>query len=206
MKKYLVILACLMLLAPVAFGEVLTGAIPNSPGAWTFALFTARQSNVGNIGSLYQSLNGMSVGYGLVDKLQANLVYENGVFGGIPGYDMTMNSYTLAFVYNLIMESGAFPVSVAINPSVSLLSQSDSTSGSSYSLGIVASKMIGKFMPYLSLAYADTNLGGESSEVDLTAGGTWLATDHIAVVAENTWQFENGYTTGRWSLCLAYSL
>ena len=99
------------------------------------------------------------------------------------------------------------PVSVAFNPSISLLSQSDSTSGSSYSLGLVASKMIGKFMPYLSLAYADTNLGGESSEVDLTAGGTWLAADHIAAVAENTWQFQSGnYTTGRWALCLAYSL
>lgn len=210
MKKYLVLLVWLALLSTVVAAQVMTSALPNDPGAWSVALIGAKQSNIGNVSALSQSLYGVSVGCGLVEKLQATVIYENGTYSGIAGLDMSLSTYTVTLLYNLIQESENFPVSVAFNPAFSLLSQNSNpgglTSGTNYSLGIVASKMIGTFIPYVDLLYSSANLGGVSTEYDFTLGSIWAFSEPYAILAENTWQFQpGGYTVGRLSLALAYS-
>lgn len=211
MNKYLVFLVCLALLVPIASAQVLTSAMPNDPGEWTFALFGAKQSNVSNISTLSQTLYGVTAGYGLVKNLQMTLIYENGSYGGVAGIDQSLTSYTATLLYNLIQESEKIPVSVAFNPTFSLLTQKANpggiSGGSNYSLGVVASKMIGTFIPYVDLLYSSANLDGVSTEYDLTLGSIWAFSEQNAIVAENTWQFQpDGYTMGRASLALAYSL
>jgi len=48
LKKYLFSLICLFVTATVASAQVLSSAIPNSPGVLSIALMGARQYNAGN--------------------------------------------------------------------------------------------------------------------------------------------------------------
>lgn len=207
LKKYIIFLIWFALLSPAAPAQILTGAIPNDPGEWTFAVLGAKQTNVGNLSNYSQTLYGVSAGCGLVKNLQAMFVYENGNFSGVPGLDSSLVAYNVTFLYNLIRESDKVPVSVAFSPAYTILSQDSTLKGSNYSLGIVASKMVGNFNSYVDLLYSGTDLGGASTEWDFTLGSIWLYSAHIAFVAENTWQFQPaGYTVGRWSLAAAYSM
>ncbi|MFH1683693.1 MAG: hypothetical protein ABIA67_02290 [Candidatus Margulisiibacteriota bacterium] len=207
MKKCLVFLVCLVLLSPVVTAQVLTGAIPNDPGVWSIALIGAQQSNVSNDSRLSQTIYGIAAAYGLCDRTELDLVYESGVFSGVPGMEMSLYVYSLSIKYNLLMEA---PVSVALGANYTLLSQKDnyagSPNGNNYGYKILVSKVISSLLPYACLAQSYTSLGGDSNAVEATAGVMWLATGKISLMAENTWQLQSdGYTSALFSLGAAYT-
>lgn len=180
----------------------------NQPGVWTIALFGGQQSNVNNDSRLSQTLYGIAAAYGLWDRTELDLVYESGVFSGIPGMEMSISSYSGAIKYNLLMEA---PVSVAVGSSYTLLYQKDnfagSPNGSNYGLKILVSKVIVPFLPYLCVNRSYTSLAGDSNATEITLGGIWLATKKISWTVENTWQLQSsGYTSGQLSLGAAVAL
>ncbi|MBU0672729.1 MAG: hypothetical protein KJ732_06870 [Candidatus Margulisbacteria bacterium] len=208
MKKYLCSIACLLLLGSVAFAQVLASAIPNDPGIWTIALFGGRQSNVGNNSSLAQTLYGIAGAYGLGNRTELDLIYGYGSFSGVQGMAMQLSCYTLSLKYNLLME---VPLSLALGASTTLLSQKDnfagSPNGNNYGFKILVSKVISSFIPYACLNRSYTSLGGDSIATEVTLGGIWLAAPKWAWLAENIWQLQDsGYTSGQFSLCVAYTL
>ena len=82
LKKYLFSLMfsliCLFVTATVASAQILSSAIPNSPGVLSIALMGARQYNAGNNSSLYQTIYGIGAAYGLCDRTEVDLIYEHG--------------------------------------------------------------------------------------------------------------------------------
>lgn len=208
MKRLLFLSAILLVAGSLSHAQVLTSAIPNDPGQLSFAVFGGGQSNVGNTPGLVQTLGGAGLAYGIGNRTEVDLVYEYGVFSGVPGMDIMLNNYILTLKYNLLLEA---PFSLALGGNYTLVYQADnfagSPSGNNAGVKLLASKIISSFLPYACLNRSFTSLGGLSNATEATAGCMWLATQNITWMAENTWQFQDaGFTSGQFSFCAAYTL
>ncbi|MFH1387235.1 MAG: hypothetical protein ABIH50_06185 [bacterium] len=208
MKYFTALIAALTIFASLAQAQVLAPALTNAPGKWSVSLLGARQTNCNNNSALTQTMYGLDLSYGLVDRTQLDLTYESGNFSGITGMVMSLRSFTTSLKYNFLIEA---PVSLAIGASYTFISQQDnfagSPSGSSFGGKIVASKVFPPFIPYFCLNRSFTSLAGESNATDATLGSVLLFANGFSASVENTWQMQSGgYTSGQFSIAASYSL
>lgn len=199
MKKLTAVLFICAALVSVACADVMMTACPLGEGKWSVMLGSMADQNYYNMGNtdvMYMD----SAGYGLTDNLD---LYASCGLGysqkgsTMPMGIMTMSSIGAALKYTLISESLTAPISVAADCGVRTCSMSmASMTGTQYNIGLIASKMIKIFTPYVGINLRETKMRyqGDYSQVDYTVG-TAIGPMERMFMIEDTLQLINGPMT-----------
>jgi hypothetical protein len=201
MKKFTALFLCVLLLAPLAYAEILCTANPAGQGKWIFEGSAASSAKVNNVSD--RTATGYSVVgvYGLNNQLDFVGVIGSTGYGGTLGTGITGMSamaYAAALKYSIVRESSSMPVSLAASLGYTSLSLktdtaagSATTNGSNTGIKLIASKMMLPFIPYGALAYNSLSLGSDATSIDLTLGS--------AFGLSRTWSMLLEYTLQSWS-------
>ena len=193
MKRLLFVLIMCLALSSVSLAEIMMTACPLGSGNWGLMLGSMLDQNyidMGNTDVMYMD----SVGYGINDKLDLYASCGLGYSQKAAGKPRMMNSMTMSSVaaalkYTLISEDLNIPASVAVNAGVRTCNMSMATMTSTqYNVGLIVSKMIKQFTPYIGVNYRATKQAyGDASQMDYTIG-TGIGPMERMVMIEDTLQ------------------
>jgi hypothetical protein len=187
-KYSVAVFLLLFYLVPAVFASVLFSAIPLGKEKSFVSFSVSQSSNYSQQTDAKSNRYGLSVSYGLNDRLDAFLGIGsaksvNLLVPATPlAADNTVNNLGCILKYSLINEGENFPVSLAVAAGGGSFSskttfthpvygpQESVANGSQFGGGLVVSKLIIPFVPYAAAQYSQTGGDTKFSEIDLTLG------------------------------------
>ena len=230
MKKVLGLWLIVLLVAGAAHANTLVTALSLGKGTWAFSATGAQQSNYSNITDCKQNKGGLSVGYGLTDKLDAYILYGSATTTnysqltplGVQPFDNLLTNYGLILKYGLMNDTEGAPVSLSIAGGASpfsaelknaTLGVDQFVRGSQGGIGVLVSKVFIPFVPYLAYQYmlqnGDTGTKGVETQLSIGSLIAWAKnaglfveyTNHVVITDGGI-----GYSMGEISLSLAFNI
>jgi len=201
MKRIVISLLALIILASVSTAELLVPANPLGKGKIAILGAGAMDQNLNNISGMGLTSICGTIGYGLTESLDGYLTIGSSNGTGLPlglsAYSATQ--YTGNLKYTVVNEGVTSPVSVAIGVGVKSVATNSTyvtpfpaVSGSLTQMGggLIVSKMMIPFIPYAGLVYRKTTLPGAdfSSQIDLTIGSEMAFSKQFLACLEATMQ------------------
>jgi hypothetical protein len=194
MKKSLIGLLVCLLLVSVASAEVLMTANPIGKGKVSVSLGAKLDQNYFDMGNI-SMLCVDALQYGINDKLDLYASTGIGFSQKATDKPRTMDALTMSFgnvglKYTLVNEDpNGRRVSIAVNGAIKAGSNSKPTMNNwQYVVGVLASKRVNNFNPYLGVNYRLTKQTyGDYSQVDYTLG-TGIGPADRMVIIEDTVQ------------------
>lgn len=194
MKRIVIALTLITLVASVASAEVLQTAGTLGQGKWGAVLGYASSSNYANVSGGTLAAYGGYIGYGLTSNMDLELKVGSGTGNGL-GATLTGTQLGLVLKYGILKEGKTTPVSVAAlvgyQSSTSKLGGVVDVNSSEIGIGIGVSKVMAPLVPYASIAYkqiSSDTATSKGTQMDLNVGTAIAWSANGAVFLEATSQ------------------
>jgi len=189
MKTLFVLLLSVILMTSMASAEMLSTANTTPQGRWAVEGIGLSDTDIGGPGGMTSTSYGIKGGYGIMDNLDLSLAVGSSTFSNLGAGvgKASLTAITAVVKYNVVKESAAMPVSVAVGLGTKALEQKMTitvpatvnltNNGNKTGIGVIVSKVMAPFIPYGGITYAQTmlqnNTDATSLEITLGTGIAW---------------------------------
>lgn len=196
MKKLILLLVLIMGIASLASAEILIYANTLPQGKWGFEGAYVKDSNVSNMADVSLTSYGVKAAYGLTDRLELDVAYGMGSYAGLgAGNESSVAPASGVVRYNLLAEDENIPASVTIAAGYQSIPVKSNLGGvetrATYGksgVGMIVSKMVLPFIPYLGLTYNSLNQDGInvlSTELTIGTALAWSQEGQVMIEYTN---------------------